>query len=184
MNYRPTPIAFYSSHVPRSPGEFARDGAIARLENEIVRCEGLATSIEQFVFALTNDRSVSESFHSSFSEWMTGDTRDQIAAMKAQPLPKYATPERMIDLTERRDKLAEQIGLMDKTLENLRGMGSDNDNPSPFSAMIPALELQLGPFRDQLSMVEQELSAVQAELDAESNSAAQSSAAQTQEGGA
>jgi hypothetical protein len=156
----------FSFPIPVPPPDLA--GYIARYEKEIEHSERLSVAFGNLAAGLTN-RVIGDEIRDAVAEWLTGDTRAQIEAMKAQPLPlpyRWATPEKLIELTDRRNQMQHMVDLAEQQSEKLQEI-----EDGPAAAMATAIQIQIQPFKDQIKDIEQEISRIQVELESEASAA-------------
>jgi hypothetical protein len=175
MNYsKSLPISY-----PPNSAEYAQAAAI-RLSKEIGRSEALAVALSNVVRHFAPDV-VADPVQAALTEWLTGDSRDQLVKLEEQariPDEKYSTPERLIFLTDQRNKIRDAIDLMEQRISDVQAHSDSEPAFKAMGAMVPAMELQVDPYRRQLEEIEDQISQMQAELEADSTSTAEGGAPQ------
>jgi hypothetical protein len=114
---------------------------------------------------------IADEFATAISEYLGGDIPREIEDLEKQPEApdyKYATPERLISLCQSRDRMQETFRLVQNQLDSM-----PEDFPGG-DAVRALVEAQAFPLRTQLEDLEAEISRVQAEMEADSTSAADS----------
>jgi hypothetical protein len=145
-----------------------------QLRRHIARSEELAHAITDVVAVIT--KTDLPQLRAALTSWFIGDARGEIMSLESRSFNAYATTETLVELTKSRDRIVEQIEavknqfpLFDTISEKLPGMGG----------LRGMAESMLIPLRANLEQLEEQISAVQKQLEsAESTSAADSRAPQ------
>jgi len=168
------------AQMPPGSAEYAAQ-MHGRLTVEITRSEALASAIAAIVRQLVGDKSTVDTFQAALAEWLTGDSRSQLAKLKEQSeIPDEdhpSLPDRLVYLTENRNRLQETVDAMEQRLADF--IEAAEGNPAT-KVMIPVMEFQVDAYRRQLKGLEDDISECQAEMEADSTSIAVGDAPQTQ----
>jgi chromosome segregation ATPase len=169
----------YAKNAPVYPpnsAEYAAEMA-ERIEKEISRSEALANAAAEVLSVIARPHLGAghfERFRLALADWLTGDSRDQLAKLKEQAAAPQEdqNPERLIYLVDQANRVRETIEQFEGRVNEVEKLAEYNPAFQAMGAMVPALQLQIDPYRRQLADLEQQISELQAEMEAESTSIA------------
>lgn len=103
--------------------------------------------------------------------YFVGDAVENIAALESRSYQAFATPETLVELTRARDRVADQLEAFNRQASAFEDLPQDVPG---MGALRGVLDAQLIPLKNQLQDLEEQISAVQKQLEcAESTSAAE-----------
>jgi hypothetical protein len=129
--------------------------AFADLLGMMVPCGVLVRSFER-------DERVEHLAH-TMELWLVGDAPEQIAALESRSYQSFATPETLMELVKMRDRLSDQIAAMESQFHTFDQLAEQMPQMSGLRGMV---EAQVMPLRNQLEDLEEQISAVQKQLEA------------------
>lgn len=159
---------------------------VERLKRQRLRYQAFGAGLTRLVSACFPDVGITKrearerasalsDFRLTLTDLLVGDIDEEIAGIESKSYTAFATAETLVELTKSRDQYQAQIDAMESQLEAFAKF-PDEMHPA-FQMMKGLIESQVIPYRKTVQDIEEQISAVQAQLEAAESASASSSRA-------
>lgn len=142
---------------------------VERLKRQRLRYEAFGAGLTRLVSACFPGVGIDalSDFRLTLTDLLVGDIDEEIAGIESKSYTAFATAETLVELTKSRDQYQAQLDAMQSQLDAFAKL------PEEFQMMKGLIESLAIPYRKAIQDIEEQISAVQAQLEAaESASAA------------